>query len=357
MNQPLVSVIVPIYNVEKYLYRCLSSIKDQSYPNFEVIMINDGSTDSSRTIALNFQNTDNRFKLIDKENGGLSSGRNYGLSFVNGKYVCFVDSDDFLEKHYIEALLHGFTNDIDIVIGDYVIYDGKRKKAYHHGPQYSPGIYKTQDDKKKLLLAMFHGSPVMSVWKNMYRVSFLRDNHLLFVSERLVYAEDKLFHVEAYSLANGIKIVDDIIFYHLIIPGSLSQSYRQNYFEMHKELRSQILKIISRYYDPQFVSEYRKMIPSEIGGEMFQMSKCDIKEAVINIRKILNDEEVKRIYRNTQTESGVFRYLMLYKIGKLNSAIVVVCIAQMMQLCNPIYRRFQRKQEYLKKTERNDKHK
>lgn len=346
MSTGLVSIIVPIYNVEKYLDKCLSSIKNQTYSNIEVIMVNDGSKDSSRDIAEKYQKIDTRFTLIDKENGGLSSGRNYGMNYVNGEFVSFIDSDDFLETSYVERLLTSFDNNTDIVIGDYVIFNAKDKKSYMHGPQYNPGDYNTLEEKEKLLSAMFAGYPVMSVWKNMYRVSFLRDYKLEFVSERLVYAEDKLFHTEAYTLARNVRIIPDVVFYHLVVPGSLSQSYRKNYYEMSKELRSRIQDVLTTYYEDRFVAAYEERIPSEIGAAMFNLCKCGVYESIINMKNMLHDESVISSYKRNYSKVGYLRYRILYTVGKLNSPILIVLMVKAMLLSNPIYRFMQRKQEY-----------
>lgn len=346
MKEVLVSIIVPIYNVEKYLERCLLSIKNQEYSNIEVIMVNDGSKDSSREIAERFANIDSRFKLKDKENGGLSSGRNYGMKYVTGEYVSFVDSDDFLSKNYVSRLLNAFDENTDIVIADYAIFNTANRKSYLHGPQYKVGNYSNKEEKKELVNALLSGCPVMSVWKNMYRVSFLKNNNLQFVSERLVYAEDKLFNVEAYTLANCVKIISDIVFYHLVIPGSLSQGYRKNYFEMSKELYFRIEALLQKYYDEAFVINYRAKLPNIIGASMFALCKCTSIEAKYNMRTILDDEIVKKTYKMKYKKRGYFRYWILYKIGSLNSAGLLVFVAKGMIICNPIYRSLQRKKEY-----------
>lgn len=348
MIDALVSIIVPIYNVEKYLDRCLLSIKNQTYSNLEVIMVNDGSKDSSRNIAAHYQDIDHRFKLFDKENGGLSSGRNYGMRFVTGEFVAFIDSDDFLETDYVEVLLNSFDSNTDIVIGDYVIFNAKNGHSYIHGPQYKPGIYSTTEEKKELIYALLTGKPVMSVWKNLYRVSFLRDNDISFVSERLVYAEDKLFHVEAYTLAKCIRIVPDIVFYHLIVPGSLSQGYRKNHFEMSKELHHRIEALLLKYYDEDFVNIYNSTIPNSIGASMLHMCKCGLKESNENIKKILNDSYVRDAYKRKYARTSFFRYWLLFKIGSMNSSIMVALFARCMLLCSPIYHWVQRKKEYIK---------
>lgn len=101
---PLISVIVPIYNVEKYLEKCLDSIVNQDYKNLEILLIDDGSTDSSGRIADNYAVDDSRIKVIHKPNGGLSDARNYGLKIMTGDYVTFIDSDDYVTKDYVSFM-------------------------------------------------------------------------------------------------------------------------------------------------------------------------------------------------------------------------------------------------------------
>ena len=98
IDQPLVSVIIPVYNAEAYLERCLNSVLDQSYDQLEIILVDDGSTDSSSSICDSYATTDSRICVIHKDNGGLSSARNRGLESIHGDYIMYVDSDDFIGK-------------------------------------------------------------------------------------------------------------------------------------------------------------------------------------------------------------------------------------------------------------------
>lgn len=126
MQQPKISVIVPVYNVEKYLKQCLDSIVNQTYKNLEIIIVNDGTKDNSMKIVENYLQ-DNRIKVINKENGGLASARNSGLEKVTGKYISFIDSDDWIELNMYEELVSQI-NDEDILIYRYFSYDDKKKK-------------------------------------------------------------------------------------------------------------------------------------------------------------------------------------------------------------------------------------
>jgi glycosyltransferase involved in cell wall biosynthesis len=123
---PTISVIMPIYKVAKYLRRCLESIKKQTYTDFEVLMIDDGSPDESGSICIEYQQNDSRFHYYRKANGGAASARNYGLSLAQGKYFAFIDSDDFLGKDYLKLLYDQVVNNhCDIAIISYYMLDEK----------------------------------------------------------------------------------------------------------------------------------------------------------------------------------------------------------------------------------------
>lgn len=130
-KNPLVTVVVPVYNVENYVEKCLKSIMKQTYTNLEIIVVNDGSTDNSEKIILNLARIDSKIKYIKKENEGLSSARNLAISKATGKYICFVDSDDWIEPEHIEKLvMANLFNDSEIAISNiaYVFKDGTYRK-------------------------------------------------------------------------------------------------------------------------------------------------------------------------------------------------------------------------------------
>lgn len=135
MNKNIkISVVVPIYNVDRWLPRCLTSIIGQSFTEFELLLVNDGSTDDSLEICQSFSKKDERIKIINKENGGLSDARNAGIDIAQGRYIVFVDSDDYLERNYLFNLYHNIIKtNADIAMCEYkeVTEKGKLiKKVY-----------------------------------------------------------------------------------------------------------------------------------------------------------------------------------------------------------------------------------
>ena len=117
----MISVIVPVYNVEKYLEECLDSIQNQTYSDIEVILVNDGSTDKSKEICGKYCKQDNRFQLLNQENQGLSAARNSGVAASTGEFIAFVDSDDIILPNYLETLMHYMRQDVDIVESQFTI--------------------------------------------------------------------------------------------------------------------------------------------------------------------------------------------------------------------------------------------
>lgn len=133
MENQLISVIVPVYNVEEYLKQCLDSILEQTFSNYEVILVNDGSTDSSGLICQEYAEKDSRIRYFEKENGGLSDARNYGIEQAQGEYLTFVDSDDFLDKMHLNVLYTALVNNnVDISIVNYANYQTSNATFYLH---------------------------------------------------------------------------------------------------------------------------------------------------------------------------------------------------------------------------------
>ena len=123
---PLISVVIPVYNVEKYIDRCIDSVINQTYKNLEILLIDDGSKDSSSEKCDLFAESDSRIKVVHKNNGGLSDARNKGIDIFQGEYITFIDSDDWINLEYIELLYKSIiNNNADISISDMVDSDGK----------------------------------------------------------------------------------------------------------------------------------------------------------------------------------------------------------------------------------------
>ena len=151
MEKDLISVIVPVYNVEKYLEKCLESIINQTYKNIEIILVDDGSTDKSKVICDEYKKKDERIVLIHKPNGGLSDARNEGIKLAKGKYITFVDSDDYLELEYIEYLYNLIKKcNCKISISSYYI-ENEKKERIDMGKNYKEKVLNTEEAISRML--------------------------------------------------------------------------------------------------------------------------------------------------------------------------------------------------------------
>ena len=204
---PLISLIIPIYNVEKYLKECLLSLQNQTYKNIEVIMVNDGSPDNSVIIAEDFKNTDSRFKLHTQENAGLSAARNTGIGLASGQYIWFIDSDDIISEKAVEIMVSNLQNTgSDFAVGCYRrINSSGVKKAGHW-------VVEAHSEPKNNLT--LQESPEILVnataWSKVVNYNFLIKNNLYFPVG--VLYEDQLWSTKLYSSAHSFNILKDIVY-------------------------------------------------------------------------------------------------------------------------------------------------
>ncbi len=242
MNQPLVSIILPVYNAQNHLARCVGSICAQTYRNIEIIILNDGSKDQSLPVCEEFRQKDPRILLVDKANSGVSDTRNLGLKLASGKYVEFVDSDDYLDPDFTERLVAAAEeNEADFVIAPYkmVIPAGASKpeqvldkihdelgvmsvarppevREYGFLPA---GVY----DKDTFALRLMDkpASYFYSVlWNKLYRRDILTGNDIQFVSE-MRWAEDLVFNLRYIQYAERFVAIDKPGYYYVQNPQSI----------------------------------------------------------------------------------------------------------------------------------------
>ncbi len=219
------TVVVAIYNVEKYLNKCLDSLKNQTCSDYEVWCINDGSTDNSRNIILSYLDNSN-FKLLDKENGGLSDARNYGLERCNSPYISFVDGDDFVSSDYVENIIKHMDDDIDMYVFNYNQYYLVDNHCEKNSFNIKSGIYNLKD--KKELLAYTPNA----AWNKAYKTSLFKDNDieypygyrhqdlgttpkLLLKANKVSYSNDYLYNY-LIDRPNNITAQIDSKIYHIV---------------------------------------------------------------------------------------------------------------------------------------------
>ncbi len=205
-EEPLVSVIIPIYNVENYIVRCLKSIQSQTYKNFECIIINDGSTDNSAEIAEKFIQPDKRFKVIHQINKGLGGARNSGLENALGEYVCFIDSDDWVVMDFLKILISSIVeSNADIVGCNMILYfeDGHEKiNSWNHSATGKDGIINIPEIFKALFEYHITWNKIykkklfseIRFPEKLYFEDFATTYKLSFVTKKLVFIDEPLYY-------------------------------------------------------------------------------------------------------------------------------------------------------------------
>ena len=205
----LFSIIVPIYKVEKYLEKCVSSLRNQTFGDIEIILVDDGSPDRCPNMCDQFAAVDDRIRIIHKKNGGLSDARNAGLAVAQGEYVFFVDSDDYLELDACERFSGFAAKKCDILVGE-AIAEGGQVNLAHISP--SENVY---TGEQYLLKSFQERKDVpMAVWLNVYRRAFLEENCLRF--KYGILHEDEEFTPRVLLKAESI-FCTGIFFYHYVI--------------------------------------------------------------------------------------------------------------------------------------------
>ena len=212
MRKPLVSVLVPVYNVEKYLSECLESIMAQTMINIEIICVNDGSTDRSLAILEKYRELDSRIIIISKVNGGLPSARNVGIEHASGDFIAFVDSDDHIDIHMLERL-YNYANDhnSDIVICGAEVFPEEPHANQWLYDTLSPSYAHYEGFDTDLLFGRIDTSPFL--WRTFVRKKLI-DDHNLRLNEDIIIGEDKSFQTRLYLKASGITVVPDKLYHY-----------------------------------------------------------------------------------------------------------------------------------------------
>lgn len=249
-----VSIIVPVYNVEKYLDRCMDSLLNQTLKDIEIILVDDGSPDNCPVMCEKYATMDKRVQVIHKSNAGLGFARNTGLSVASGEYVAFVDSDDFVSiemydvlyrkanDNHLDALFCGFyeyqsgkSTKLRSEVDKYVEYEGTKCQEVLHGMLSPCGT--------KGKITRFE----MSVWHSIYKKAIFDTFDVHFCSEREFISEDIIFHIDFIRHCNKIGFIPNPFYYYCLNENSLSKSYNPNRFKKADVLCEEIWNRVIKY--------------------------------------------------------------------------------------------------------------
>jgi len=322
--QPKVSIIIPVYNAEKYLERCVRSLMNQTLEEIEIILVDDSSTDSSLQLCNSFSEEDNRIKVIHKENEGAGKARNTALKLATGEYIGFLDADDYVEHNMFQTLYEKAVScHADLVMSGVLFVDGAMfskegecvRKSYFSEDTH----FDTEESLKELQMGIVGALPEdaddskygMSIWKNLFRHEIIQRNNLTFQSEREMLSEDALFMVDYISCIRKATGIREAFYYYCRNEDSISKSYKQDRFE--KSL--------------VFVNEVEKRFQKEIPQKTYQIYIDRFWQAMCRVlcsQEIMHAKDNRIRYQDLKnrlkeicTHRLTVRTLRSYPLGKL----------------------------------------
>lgn len=302
--EDLISIIVPVYNVEKYISKCINSIIEQTYTNIEIILVDDGSPDNCPQICDEFAKKDKRIRVLHKANGGLSAARNYGIDNANGKYICFIDSDDFISNDYIEILFKLIKKyNVEISVINYaMIEDGKvvdKKEEY--------AISEKKINQEQAIIELLKKDGIKDfAWNKMYDISLFED--IRYPYNRKM--EDMGTTYKLFLKAKGIAISNQKKYFYVQRKDSILHDLNENFFNDKFFLANERFYCLKNKY-PDLLENYLFMLQTCI--ECYPYLSRNNEDKCKQTMMIL--EQNKKIYWKRINYKIHIKYFV-YKINK-----------------------------------------
>lgn len=320
------SVIVPIYNVSKYLPQCIESIISQNYDDYELILVNDGSTDDSLSICRNYANMDSHIVVVNKENGGLTSARKAGLEVAKGDYIACVDGDDYVDTRYFGVLSKLVESDSDCICFGYYTFSNEKivLKVYNAQPE---GIYREEkllEIKNNIIYStklkgLNYGIVNPSIWSKVVKRDIYKKAQMK-IDDRVSFGEDLLLTTLIFKSIKSLTVSSDNLYWYRIINNSMSREYNPKVLNQ-LELVAKCLK--DWLGEDKRVSVYLYMqLFSQISKAANALNFVKFKAVMNNIRKnhlviynnavcYLNEsgsikDKVKKVLLTNRLDSGLF---------------------------------------------------
>lgn len=332
-NLSLVSIIVPIYNVEKYLEECIQSILTQTYENLDIILVDDESPDKCPEICEYYAKQDSRISVIHKKNGGLGYARNSGLDIAKGEYVMFVDSDDYLIKTAVETLVKcAHEYDAQFVKAAFKKVDDNKNILFEKTQQFK--IFDKTSIEYELRPRMLGSSPTksdsieMSVWATLYDMNTIKTTNLRFDSERVIVSEDMPFNLSYLSYCDTALMIDKVIYYYRYNPNSLTERYIPNKFnrivDMFNQIQHRFPILTTREsirLSRLFFVYLKKYIKLELTRP--NASNAEIIDGIKSICK--NPQTISMIKNYPITKIPIKQRIFIYLVKNNSAAILFIC--------------------------------
>lgn len=327
MNKPKISVIMPVYNVEQYVSKSIESIINQSFSDFELIIINDGSTDKSKEIIEKYANLDSRITIINKKNEGVASARNLGIDRAVGKYLFFCDSDDYAEKDMLESLYKKIEEkDAEIVISGFFMQYNENEHIKNYKVSTEKEYYFLQStDFINNMYEFIKMNLINTPWNKLYLNKIIKKENLRFENR---FGEDAFFNVNYLKIINKILIIPDTLYYwnrsrensetdkiYKDINAFLNEKY--SVFIKLKELyknNQENMKLFNNYFASRVVQFVQELANAEI----------NLTEKKKILKEMFQKEEIINVFKDVRAESKLlFLCYLPLKLKMINLSLIM----------------------------------
>lgn len=300
----LVSVVLPIYNVEKYLDRCIQSVVGQTYRNLEIILVDDGSPDNCPALCDQWAQKDARIKVVHKKNAGLGMARNTGIEHATGSYICFFDSDDYVARETIElALSAAKAEQADIVLFGMCYVDRQNQVIRQMQPKTEQSCFRGEEVLKDFLPALIQPGLQNARVKNvtisacncLFSADCIRKSKWWFVSEREIISEDVYSLLGLYRHVNAVAVLEKALYYYCENDTSLTHTYRPDRFARNKHFYEECIRLCDEYGYPDAVKKacISPFLGNTIGAMKQVVAYSDKRKTALDIiREIVDDPVV-----------------------------------------------------------------
>lgn len=331
-----ISIVIPCYNVEQYIEQCLNSILNQSYQDFEIICVNDGSTDCTLEILENYRSKDKRIKVVDQENKGLSESRNIGFKWATGDFIMFVDGDDWLEMDCLEKT-GNFTFDLVCFSYNRIFKNQIQPRIFNFS-----GEYKSSDIQRRMigltndeLKEPEQANTLVTAWAKIYRKEIIQKNDLYFHNTKEVGTEDLLFNIEYLENCTGKTLIIDHPYYNYLRhnSNSLTTLYKPFLFSQWTVMHQKIFEIVKPKKQLFHDAFYNRVALSIIGLGLNEMeNKEGFLAQIKNLSIIVNNPLYKKSYQKLPFKYFSVHWRILFIMTKYRVVFPIYVLIKMMSL-------------------------
>lgn len=322
--EELISVVIPVYNVEKYLDRCVESVVSQSYQNLEIILVDDGSPDNCPRMCDEWAAKDARIRVIHKKNAGLGMARNTGIEHASGKYICFFDSDDYVASDIIENAYELARNtDAEVTFFGMAAVDAKGRVTSERIPSAEQTVYTGDEVRQIVLPDLIHdGSKEariynlsLSAWSCLFDLALIRRTNWRFVSERDIISEDSYALIALFRHVSKVAILQRIGYYYCFNSNSLTQTYRPDRYAKICRFYEDAVKLHSAMGYSDVVKErIGRLYLAFVVGALKQMAEAP--ELLVSrmryVRKTVLDSTLQNVLRGLDISCYSWKIKLLF---------------------------------------------